>query len=88
MHKKRPMKPLRVQADKNYIEVMGKIFAVLEHFVEVGATQKSVAFVEVARPFRSPGRPSTEFYIRWKNWDTSRRTNLRLTTNWRPSSLI
>ena len=49
VHKKRAMKPLRVQADKNYIEVMGKIFAVLEHFVEVGATRKSVAFADLAR---------------------------------------
>ena len=49
MQKKRPMKPQRVQADKNYIEVMGKIFAVLEHFVEVGATRKSVAFADLAR---------------------------------------
>jgi len=46
--KKRPRKPQRVQADKNYIEVMGKIFAVLEYLVERGSKQKSVAFVEVA----------------------------------------
>jgi IclR family KDG regulon transcriptional repressor len=46
--KKRSNKPQRVQADKNYIEVMGKIFAILEYFVEVGGKQKSVAFVEVA----------------------------------------
>jgi IclR family KDG regulon transcriptional repressor len=45
---KKSNKPQRVQADKNYIEVMGKIFAILEYFVEVGGKQKSVAFVEVA----------------------------------------
>src|SRR5579862_4742388 len=49
VQKKRPTKSLRVQADKNYIEVMGKIFAVLEHFVEVGSTRKSVAFADLAR---------------------------------------
>ena len=49
MQKKRPRNSLRVQADKNYIEVMGKIFAVLEHFVEVGTTRKSVAFADLAR---------------------------------------
>jgi len=48
MPKKRSSKPLRVQADKNYIEVMGKIFTVLEYFVERGSKQRSVAFVEVA----------------------------------------
>ena len=45
---KKSNKPQRVQADKNYIEVMGKIFAILEYFVEAGGKQKSVAFVEVA----------------------------------------
>jgi DNA-binding IclR family transcriptional regulator len=45
---KKSNKPLRVQADKNYIEVMGKIFTVLEYFVQRGSRQKSVAFVEVA----------------------------------------
>lgn len=49
MQKKKAMKSLRVQADKNYIEVMGKIFAVLEHFVEVSATRKSVAFADLSR---------------------------------------
>jgi IclR family transcriptional regulator, KDG regulon repressor len=39
----------RVQADKNYIEVMGKIFAVLEHLVEVGSAQRSVAFADLTR---------------------------------------
>jgi IclR family KDG regulon transcriptional repressor len=46
--KKGSNKPQRVQADKSYIEVMGKIFAVLEYFVERGGKQKSVAFTEVA----------------------------------------
>jgi len=46
--KKRSSKPQHVQADKNYIEVMGKIFAVLEYFVERGSKQRSVAFGEVA----------------------------------------
>jgi DNA-binding IclR family transcriptional regulator len=44
--KRRGAKP---QADKNYIEVMGKIFAVLEYFVEAGATRKSVAFADLTR---------------------------------------
>lgn len=48
MPKKGSSKSQRVQADKNYIEVMGKIFTVLEYFVERGSKQKSVAFVEVA----------------------------------------
>jgi len=46
--KKKSSPPKREQADKNYIEVMGKIFAVLEYFVERGSKQTSVAFVEVA----------------------------------------
>jgi DNA-binding IclR family transcriptional regulator len=41
-------KPKTPQADKNYIEVMGKIFAVLEYFVESGDSRKSVAFAELA----------------------------------------
>jgi len=45
---KKRSKSQHVQADKNYIEVMGKIFAVLEYFVERGSKQKSIAFVEVA----------------------------------------
>lgn len=49
VHKKKPVKSIRVQADKNYIEVMGKIFAVLEHFVEVGSTRKSIAFADLTR---------------------------------------
>ncbi len=48
MAKRKSAKPPHVQADKNYIEVTGKIFAVLEYFVERGSKQKSVAFVEVA----------------------------------------
>ncbi len=48
MPKKKTSKPKRIQADKNYIEVTGKIFAVLEYFVERGSKQKSVPFVEVA----------------------------------------
>jgi IclR family KDG regulon transcriptional repressor len=39
----------RIQADKNYIEVMGKIFAVLEYFVESGSAQRSIAFADLAR---------------------------------------
>jgi IclR family transcriptional regulator, KDG regulon repressor len=39
----------RIQADKNYIEVMGKIFAVLEFFVESGNAQRSIAFADLAR---------------------------------------
>jgi len=38
-----------VQADKNYIEVMGKIFAVLEHFAEAGSAQRPIAFADLAR---------------------------------------
>lgn len=45
---KKSSKQPRVQADKNYIEVMGKIFTVLEYFVERGTKQRSAAFVEVA----------------------------------------
>lgn len=48
MLKKRSAKPRRVQADKNYIEVAGKIFAILEYFVERSGDAKSVLFVEVA----------------------------------------
>lgn len=35
--------------DKNYIEVMGKIFTVLEYFVESGTAQRSIAFADLAR---------------------------------------
>ncbi len=38
----------RVQEDKNYIEVMGKIFATLEYFVENSNKQKSLMFSEIA----------------------------------------
>jgi IclR family transcriptional regulator, KDG regulon repressor len=48
MPKKKSSEPRRVQADKNYIEVMGKIFAVLEYLVQRGSRQKGVAFIEVA----------------------------------------
>jgi len=47
--KRRPKEPRRVQADKNYIEVMGKIFAVLEYFVENGGSQRAVSFADLAR---------------------------------------
>jgi len=40
-------KPKRVQEDKNYIEVMGKIFAVLEHFVVNSGRQKPLSFADV-----------------------------------------
>lgn len=49
MSKRRSNEPQRVQADKNYIEVMGKIFAVLEYFVENGGSQRTVAFADLAR---------------------------------------
>jgi IclR family transcriptional regulator, KDG regulon repressor len=48
MPKKKTGEPRHVQADKSYIEVMGKIFAVLEYLVQRGGKQKGVAFVEVA----------------------------------------
>jgi DNA-binding IclR family transcriptional regulator len=48
MPRKKTSEPRRVQADKNYIEVMGKIFAVLEYLVQRGTKQKGVAFIEVA----------------------------------------
>jgi IclR family KDG regulon transcriptional repressor len=48
MPKKKSSEPLRVQADKNYIEVMGKIFAVLEYFVQRTGKQKGAAFTEIA----------------------------------------
>jgi len=46
---KRFSEPRGVQADKNYIAVMGKIFAVLEYFVESGSTQRAIAFADLAR---------------------------------------
>jgi DNA-binding IclR family transcriptional regulator len=48
MAKKRLNQPKRVQADKNYIEVMGKIFAVLEFFIERGGKQRPIVFSEIA----------------------------------------
>jgi IclR family transcriptional regulator, KDG regulon repressor len=39
----------RQQADKNYIGVAGKIFAVLEYFMEKGGKQQAVPFQEVAQ---------------------------------------
>lgn len=36
------------QADKNYISVMGKIFAVLQYFINRGGKQEPVAFQEIA----------------------------------------
>jgi IclR family transcriptional regulator, KDG regulon repressor len=41
-------KTKRIQEDKNYIEVMGKIFAVLEYFVEHSNERKSLMFSEIA----------------------------------------
>jgi DNA-binding IclR family transcriptional regulator len=46
--KKLLKKSKRVQDDKNYIEVMGKIFAVLEYFVEHSNKRKSLMFSEIA----------------------------------------
>jgi IclR family transcriptional regulator, KDG regulon repressor len=36
------------QADKNYISVSGKIFAVLQYFIDKGSKQQPVAFQEIA----------------------------------------
>ena len=38
----------REQLDKNYIRVMEKIFAVLEHFIKEGARQEALSFQDVA----------------------------------------
>jgi DNA-binding IclR family transcriptional regulator len=38
----------RGQLDKNYIQVMEKIFAVLEHFIKEGARQEALSFQAVA----------------------------------------
>jgi len=46
---KRTIKPQRLQIDKNYIEVMGKIFAVLEHMVETRGSRRSVPFADLVR---------------------------------------
>ncbi len=48
MPKKRAKKPKRRQEDKNYIEVMAKIFSVLEFFIASGNKQKSTPFSEIA----------------------------------------
>lgn len=48
MLKKRTARPRRIQADKNYIEVAGKIFAILEYFVEKSGDAKSIPFTEIA----------------------------------------
>jgi len=48
LSKKKSGKSKRIQADKNYIEVMGKILAVLEYFVERGGAQRAIPFAEVA----------------------------------------
>src|SRR5579885_3534654 len=47
--KKHAKQPKRIQEDKNYIEVMGKIFKVLEYFIENSSKQKSVAFSEISK---------------------------------------
>jgi IclR family transcriptional regulator, KDG regulon repressor len=46
-------RPKRIQEDKNYIEVMGKIFAVLEYFIEHSGNEKGISFSEIsgALPF-------------------------------------
>jgi len=41
--------PKHKQADKNYIAVMGKIFAVLEIFIRRGAKQEPVAFAAISK---------------------------------------
>ena len=48
MAKKPSGKPKRRQEDKNYIEVMGKIFSVLEYFIETGSKHRPVPFSEIA----------------------------------------
>lgn len=48
MLKKRTEQPRRIQADKNYIEVTGKLFAILEYFVERSGDAKSIPFTEIA----------------------------------------
>src|SRR5579863_2768530 len=40
--------PKQKQADKNYIAVMGKIFAVLEYFVERSDDRHPIAFSEIS----------------------------------------
>jgi IclR family transcriptional regulator, KDG regulon repressor len=51
--KKQLRSPKRKQADKNYIGVTAKIFALLEYFIEQGAKQQPISFLEIssALPF-------------------------------------
>jgi IclR family acetate operon transcriptional repressor len=42
-------KPKAKQADKNYIAVMAKIFAVLEYVIDRGGSQEPIAFAELAK---------------------------------------
>jgi IclR family KDG regulon transcriptional repressor len=42
-------KPKTKQADKNYIAVMAKIFAVLEYILDRGGSQEPIAFAELAK---------------------------------------
>jgi IclR family transcriptional regulator, KDG regulon repressor len=42
-------KPRAKQADKNYIAVMAKIFAVLEYAIDRGGRQEPIAFAELAK---------------------------------------
>lgn len=48
MKKKTKKAPKSQQEDKNYIEVMAKIFAVLEFFIQSGNRQSAIPFSEVA----------------------------------------
>lgn len=48
MTRSRSKQPKRIQEDKNYIEVMGKIFAALEYLIENSSKQKPLAFSEIA----------------------------------------
>jgi IclR family transcriptional regulator, KDG regulon repressor len=38
----------RIQEDKNYVAVMGKIFAVIEYFIENSSKEKSLSFSEIS----------------------------------------
>lgn len=53
MAQKHLSRPKRVQEDKNYVAVMGKIFAVIEYFIENSGKEKSLSFSEIsgALPF-------------------------------------
>lgn len=44
----RAAKPKKPQADKNYIGVTAKIFAVLEYFIKAGAQQQAISFQELS----------------------------------------